>query len=136
MAAKAKAGAPFERLTRSGEFEALRRGKGVTVSFGRLRGIARAGGEDASPSLRFGLIVPKKLGNAPRRNRMKRRLREGLRLARLSGRLDPQRFSAGIGADIGIFPAATVLNMEFEALSLALCAGVAALMRKLAPNPI
>ena len=132
MAAKAKAGAPFERLTRSGEFAALRRGKGVTASFGRLRGIARAGGEDASPSLRFGLIVPKKLGNAPRRNRMKRRLREGLRLARLSGCFDPQRF----GADIGIFPAATVLDMEFEALSLALCAGVAALMRKLAPNPI
>jgi ribonuclease P protein component len=144
MAAKPHGGAPLGRLTRSSEFQALRRGKRVEAEFGRLQGIARARGADAPFALRFGLIVPKKLGNAPQRNRIKRRLREGLRLAQLSGCFGPLGLpaqpaaspNAGMVVDIGIFPSGSALAMNFEALVAQLCSGVAALMRKLGRLPI
>jgi ribonuclease P protein component len=151
MAAKPHGGAPLGRLTRSSEFQALRRGKRVEAEFGRLQGIARARGADAPFALRFGLIVPKKLGNAPQRNRIKRRLREGLRLAQLSGCFGsfglpaqpaglPAQPAASPNApmvvDIGIFPSGSALAMNFEALVAQLCSGVAALMRKLGRLPI
>jgi ribonuclease P protein component len=136
MAAKPQAGAPIGRLTRASEFEALRRGKGVSAKFGRLRGVKRASGDEMFFALRFGLVVPKKLGNAPQRNRIKRRLREGLRLARLSGCFERKGISARTGVDIGVFPSASVIEMRFETLVTELCASVAALMRKLEPHPI
>jgi ribonuclease P protein component len=144
MAAKQHDGAPLGRLTRSSEFQALRRGKRVEGGFGRLQGIARARDANAPFALHFGLIVPKKLGNAPQRNRIKRRLREGLRLAQLSGCFGPlappaqpgASPNAGMAVDIGIFPSGSALAMNFEALVAELCSGFAALMRKLGRLPI
>jgi ribonuclease P protein component len=130
---------PFGLLTRSAEFQELRRGKRFEAKFGHLRGIARARSTTVPFPLRFGLIVPKKLGNAPRRNRIKRRLREGLRLAQMWGCFDFEKagqYDAKRGVDIGIFPSSCVLVMDFDALVSQLCAGVEALMRKLARLPI
>jgi ribonuclease P protein component len=131
LAGKKQADNRLGRLTRSRDYEALRRGKRVQAGFGRLQGIARTGADVAS-GLRFGLIVPKKLGNAPRRNRIKRLLREGMR----SAGFDREQAAPGIGVDIGIFPAASVLDMTFEALASELRKSVEALVRKLARLPI
>jgi ribonuclease P protein component len=131
--------ASFGRLTRPAEFRALRGGKRIHATFGRLQGIARTDQTQGQAGLRFGLIVPKKLGNAPQRNRIKRRLREGLRRARASGCFDLRGrpgAAAGFGADIGIFPSDSLLATVFATLVAQLCASVNALMRKLGRLPI
>jgi ribonuclease P protein component len=126
---------PLGRLTRSAQFQALRRGRRVEAEFGRMQGIARVPSDEVPCALRFGLIVPKRLGNSPQRNRIKRRLRAGLRQVEGSGRLPIGGGGEQVGADIGIFPSAAVLAMNFDALVVQLDAGVAALMRKLARLP-
>jgi ribonuclease P protein component len=131
--------ASFGRLTRPGEFRALRGGKRIHAAFGRLQGITRTDPAPGQIGLRFGLVVPKKLGNAPQRNRIKRRLREGLRRARSTGCFEfggkPGAF-AGFGADIGVFPSDALLGTDFEMLVAQLCTSVNALMRKLGRLPI
>jgi ribonuclease P protein component len=122
------------RLTRSAEFQALRRGHKFEGKFGRMRAVARPPGAPSPCALRIGLIVPGKLGNAPQRNRIKRRLREGMRRARLSGGFE--RENPARGADIGIFASRAVLTMDFDALAKELEAGVHLLMRKLERRPI
>jgi ribonuclease P protein component len=130
---------PFGRLTRPSEFRALRGGKRVHAAFGRLQGIARTDRAAGPVNYRFGLIVPKKLGSAPQRNRMKRRLREGLRRACASGCFEfggKSGMRSSVGVDIGIFPSETVLAIGFETLVAQICESVNALMRKLGRLPI
>jgi ribonuclease P protein component len=67
-----------------------------------------AGGErNSAPGLRVGFTVGRALGGAVERNRMKRRLREAVRLARPA---------PGPNADVVINPKKTVLRSEFDAL--------------------
>jgi ribonuclease P protein component len=62
------------RLTRSHDFDAVyRRGRSVSTRFLVLYWFPR---EDASEDPRLGLAVPKRVGSAVARNRVKRRLRE------------------------------------------------------------
>ena len=62
------------RLSRSRDFDAVyRHGRSVSTRFLVLYAFAREDG-DAEP--RLGLAVPKAVGNAVARNRIKRRLRE------------------------------------------------------------
>ena len=62
------------RLTRSQDFDAVyRRGRSVSTRFLVLYWFAR---EDAADEPRLGLAVPKRIGSAVTRNRIKRRLRE------------------------------------------------------------
>jgi ribonuclease P protein component len=62
------------RLTRSHDFDAVyRRGRSVSTRFLVLYWFAR---EDASDEPRLGLAVPRRVGSAVVRNRVKRRLRE------------------------------------------------------------
>ena len=64
-------------------------------------------GESAPQGLRVGFTVGRALGGAVQRNRMKRRLREAVRLTRPP---------AGIPADVVINPKKSVLKVEFAEL--------------------
>ena len=66
------------RLSRSRDFDAVyRHGRSVSTRFLVLYWFSREGGADAVA--RLGLAVPKAVGTAVVRNKMKRRLREALR---------------------------------------------------------
>ncbi|MBV8449228.1 MAG: ribonuclease P protein component [Hyphomicrobiales bacterium] len=138
-AAKPQGGELLGRLTRSADFQALRRGPKIEGQFGRMRAVARARGATSPYALRIGLIVPGKLGNSPQRNRIKRRLREGVRRARASGGFRLERLSrmeGATGADIGIFASRAVLTMNFDMLARELEGALEALMHKLDRPPI
>jgi len=67
--------------------------------------LARSGGN--APGLRIGFTVGRALGGAVQRNRMKRRLREAVRLTR------PE---SAPSVDVVINPKKTLLDIEFEAV--------------------
>jgi ribonuclease P protein component len=65
------------RLSRSRDFDAVyRHGRSVSTRFLVLYWFPREVGADAAESARLGLAVPKAVGSAVVRNKMKRRLRE------------------------------------------------------------
>jgi ribonuclease P protein component len=67
------------RLSRSRDFDAVyRRGRSVSTRFLVLHWFAREDGGNAGA--RLGLAVPRAVGSAVVRNRMKRRLREVVRM--------------------------------------------------------
>ncbi len=68
-----------------------------------LRREAKPGSSD----LRIGFTVGKILGDAVQRNRMKRRLREAVRLT---------GFTPGISADVVINPKRSLLTVDFRTL--------------------
>lgn len=66
------------RLSRSRDFDAVyRNGRSVSTRYLVLYRFDREGEEDGD--VRLGIAVPKKIGSAVTRNRIKRRLREGWR---------------------------------------------------------
>jgi ribonuclease P protein component len=67
----------------------------------------RREGEPSESNLRIGFTVGKVLGGAVQRNRMKRRLREAVRLA---------GFAPGVAADVVINPKRSLLTADFAAL--------------------
>jgi ribonuclease P protein component len=65
------------RLSRSRDFDAVyRHGRSVSTRFLVLYWFPREQGADAAEAARLGLAVPKAVGSAVVRNKMKRRLRE------------------------------------------------------------
>jgi len=95
--------ADFERVYKQGRrhFSAS-----LTVFYLERQATGSAGGQQVS-GLRVGFTVGRALGGAVQRNRMKRRLREAVRLSR------PR---PGPNADVVINPKKAVLTVEFEAL--------------------
>lgn len=97
------------RLLRKGEFDAVYRGgqrrssKQFTIFFRSTGG----------PHTRFGFSVKKALGGAVVRNRIRRRMREALRL---------HRAEIAPGWDIVIHPRSSVQRAEFAALAAELVA--------------
>jgi ribonuclease P protein component len=66
------------RLSRSRDFDAVyRHGRSVSTRYLVLYRFDREGDEDGD--VRLGIAIPKKIGSAVTRNRIKRRLREGWR---------------------------------------------------------
>jgi ribonuclease P protein component len=66
------------RLSRSRDFDAVyRNGRSVSTRYLVLYRFDREGDEEGD--VRLGIAVPKKIGSAVTRNRIKRRLREGWR---------------------------------------------------------
>ena len=75
------------RLSRSRDFDAVyRQGRAVSSRYLVLYTFRRPD-DDSAVSPRFGLAVPRKVGGAVERNRIKRRLREAVE--RLQSRADP-----------------------------------------------
>lgn len=98
-----------QRLLRHADFERVyKRGRRHFAGHMTVFYLAR-GGEtpDGSFGSRVGFTVSKALGGAVQRNRMKRRLREAVRL---------QGVPAGLDADIVINPKRTLLTAEFADL--------------------
>jgi ribonuclease P protein component len=60
-----------------------------------------------APGLRIGFTVSRALGGAVQRNRMKRRLREAVRMTRPA---------AGVSADVVINPKKSLLTVDFAAV--------------------
>jgi ribonuclease P protein component len=96
--------ADFERVYKSGyrHFSAL-----ATVFFWARREEPASGGTAATRGLRFGFTVGRALGNAVQRNRIRRRLREAVRLSQPPAEVD---------ADVVINPRRSVLTADFQVL--------------------
>jgi ribonuclease P protein component len=76
------------RLSRSRDFDAVyRNGRSVSTRYLTLYRFARPGDEPGDP--RLGLAVPKAVGSAVVRNRIKRRLREIWRAELAGAAIDP-----------------------------------------------
>jgi ribonuclease P protein component len=76
--------------------------------------------EPGSSNLRIGFTVGKVLGDAVQRNRMKRRLREAVRLT---------GFTPGISADVVINPKRSLLTVDFRILQSEVAKGLQAVER-------
>jgi ribonuclease P protein component len=78
----------MERLRKRAEFAAVARGRriekpGFVLQAARREGKAASGAGSplSGAGARFGFTVTKRLGNAPTRNRIRRRLREAVKIA-------------------------------------------------------
>lgn len=71
-------GSSYERLLKRTDFVAAQRGRRFSTPLMTVQGLARPDLVDAPA--RLGLTVTRKVGTATERNRIKRRLREALRL--------------------------------------------------------
>jgi ribonuclease P protein component len=112
--------ADFERVYKQGRrhFSAS-----ITV-FYWSRQAEGPGGKSLSPSgLRVGFTVGRALGGAVQRNRIKRRLREAVRLSRPA---------TGVDADVVINPKKSLLTIDFEALLKEVVRAFAVIEQKLA----
>ena len=98
-----------QRLLRHADFERVyKQGRRHFASHMTVFYLARAGETaDGGVGSRVGFTVSKALGGAVQRNRMRRRLREAVRL---------QGIPAGMNADIVINPKRTLLSAEFSEL--------------------
>lgn len=120
--------AHFRRLTKRSEFLAVAKGVRVhDVAFTMQATRAQAnppappadrrapGGDaqEASPVPRFGLTVTKKTGNSVVRNRIRRRLREALRLSPASRALLPE----GVTQDVVLVARREALTRPFSELT-------------------
>jgi ribonuclease P protein component len=95
---------PYGVLRKRSEFLAVRRGTKVRGAFVLVEAFDR---QDSSPP-RLGLTVSRKNGNAVKRNRIKRRLREAVRLHGAGDMAD--------GNDYVIVSTPKVLRASFDAL--------------------
>jgi ribonuclease P protein component len=96
----------FERVYKQGR----RHFSGSLTVFYLPRGVAQsssAGSNESVSGLRVGFTVGRALGGAVERNRMKRRLREAVRLSRLT---------VAPNVDVVINPKKSTLKIEFETL--------------------
>jgi ribonuclease P protein component len=108
------------RLLRHADFERVyKQGQRHFASLMTVFYLRRSEGE----GLRIGFTVSRMLGGAVKRNRMKRRLREAVRL---------HRTKASVGADVVINPKKALLAAEFSEISQQIEAAFAVVQKKLA----
>ena len=108
-------GPAFERLKQRSEFLRVGKGRRIHLSGLTLQAAERQVSEtnavqetgQAVDSARYGLTITNKIGNSPQRNRIRRRLREALRLNALPA--DPSY-------DYVIVGRVSLLTMPFSAI--------------------
>ena len=117
--------ADFERVYKQGRrhFSAC-----MTVFYWpRLEGdVATRAGAPVPQGLRVGFTVGRALGGAVQRNRMKRRLREAVRMTRPA---------AGVAADVVINPKKSLLTTDFAAVRNEVARAFAVIEQKLSQTP-
>ena len=106
----------MERLKTRSEFRAAAAGIRVSKPGFVLQAVKNAADEGHPP--RFGFTVTKRIGNAAVRNRIRRRLREAVRLAGVS--------HGKIGTDYVLIGRLAVLSLEFDRLVTDLLNGMTA----------
>lgn len=79
-----KVAAAATRLTRRAEFVAAAAGRRFHTPRMTVQGIMRTTAADIDAGMRVGFTVTKRIGNSPERNRIRRRLRAAVDLARAS----------------------------------------------------
>lgn len=109
----------MERLRTRASFKAVAGGKRVSREGFVLQAL-RAPSE-AHPEARFGFTVTKKIGNAVVRNRIRRRLREAVRLTETKAESDTDYVLVGRRA---------ALSLEFDRLVADLLTGYSALAKR------
>jgi ribonuclease P protein component len=117
--------ADFERVYKQGRrhFSAS-----ITVFYWpRPETDAMLAGTPAPQGLRVGFTVGRALGGAVQRNRMKRRLREAVRMSRLP---------AGVAADVVINPKKSLLTTDFAALRNEVSKAFAVIEQKLSEKSV
>jgi len=113
-------GRQVEHLKTRATFRAVARGKRISRPGFVLQALQAASEERRGP--RFGFTVTNKIGNAVVRNRIRRRLREAVRIA-----------GAAKGAndtDYVLVGRRAALSLEFDQLVTDLLSGIAALSRR------
>ena len=129
----AKAFPRSARLLRHADFERVyKQGKrhfsaSMTVFYLQRPAMAQGAQSASAPGLRIGFTVGRALGGAVQRNRIKRRLREAVRLTRPS---------PGAGADVVINPKKVLLTTDFEVVVNEVRQAFVVLERKLAGKAI
>jgi ribonuclease P protein component len=129
----AKAFPRSARLLRHADFERVyKQGKrhfsaSMTVFYLQRPETAQSAKSASASGLRIGFTVGRALGGAVQRNRMKRRLREAVRLTRPS---------PGASADVVINPKKVLLKTDFEVVVNELRQAFVVLERKLARKAI
>lgn len=110
----------MERLRNRGEFRAVAGGKRVSRPGFVLQALESAA--DPSRPPRFGFTVTRKTGNAVVRNRIRRRLKEAVRLCGAE--------SGQAGTDYVLIGRRAALSLDFERLTTDLVSGISALLRR------
>jgi ribonuclease P protein component len=108
-----------ERLNNRSAFRAVASGRRISRPGFVLQAKT---GHDGARSPRFGFTVTKKIGNAVVRNRIRRRLKEAVRLA------GAERGEAGI--DYVLIGRRAALSLEFDRLVTDLLTAITALSRR------
>jgi len=109
-----------ERLKTRSAFRAVASGRRISSPGFTLQAL-RTGRQEARPP-RFGFTVTKKTGNAVVRNRIRRRLKEAVRLAGVENGKD--------NTDYVLVGRRAALSLEFERLVTDLLTGITALSRR------
>jgi ribonuclease P protein component len=114
--------ADFERVYKQGrrQFSAS-----MTVFYWRRPATETAGSRPVTPGFRVGFTVGRALGGAVQRNRMKRRLREAVRLTKPS---------QSTNADVVINPKKVLLTIDFESVLNEVRQAFVVIEQKLAPS--
>ena len=121
--------APFARLKERAEFLAVAKGARMHEAAFTLQAIARDGAGE--PASRFGLTVTKKTGNSVVRNRIRRRLREALRV----GALARDEVADGAARDYVIVARREALSRDFADLANDITTLVKRIDKRLASKP-
>ncbi len=110
----------YERLRKRAQFTAAAKGRRFHTS--RMTVQAVRASEDADAKPRFGLTVTRKVGNSVERNRIKRRLREVLRLRAAADGVP--------GVDYVIVARRALLSTPFDQIAIDIAEG----LRRAAPK--